>query len=379
MTGRNKILAALSERGSASAPVVLCYPEIFMRECWERVTAVPWWGMLSQDIEVAIQVHRDLLAVTGEDRVRIWMSSPRSDRLRFRIEGVDGHRARKIDTQTGQVEELFRPPPGGFVSAYDQLLNENKVFTSREEIDAVLPLPPEETSESLAADGRLDKPQRMLAEFGAEKMPWTQFPSPITPLLHIWGFEGLMVACMERPDLVEYACQRVVLCNRRRIAIWKAAGVELIWLEEGYSDQISPRLYERLLLPAIQETTADLRRAGLKSIHYYAGNPNDRLELLISGGADALSLECSRKGFSIDIEDVARQVAGRMAILGNLDEIHVLGRGPVSAIWAEVRRQLEAGRVNGGRFLMGIAGPITPGTPLEHVRAVAEAVHDLDP
>ena len=57
----------------------LCYPEIFMRECWERVTVVPWWSVFSQDIEMAIQIHRDLLAVTGEDRVRIWMSIPRSD------------------------------------------------------------------------------------------------------------------------------------------------------------------------------------------------------------------------------------------------------------------------------------------------------------
>jgi uroporphyrinogen-III decarboxylase len=49
----------------------------------------------------------------------------------------------------------------------------------------------------------------------------------------------------------------------------------------------------------------------------------------------------------------------------------------VSAIRTEVRRQLDAGHANGGRFLMGIAGPITPGTPLEHVRAIADTVHDL--
>ena len=377
MTGREKILAAMSERGAASTPVVLCYPEIFMRECWEKVTAVPWWGMFSHDIELAIRAHRDLLAVTGEDRIRIWMSAPRKERQRFRIEGIDGARARRIDTETGKVEELLRPPPGGFVSAYDQLLNENKVLDSREQIDAALPLPPEESAESLAADGRLDKPRRMLDEFAADKMPWTQLPSPITPLLHVWGFEGLMVACAERPDLVEYACRRVVRCTRRRIAAWQAAGAELIWLEEGYSDMISPRAYERLLLPSLQETTAALRDAGMKSIHYYTGNPNDRLELLMVSGADALALECTRKGFTVEIEDLARRVDGRMALVGNIDEVHVLEKGPLSAIRAEVNRQLAAGRANAGRFIMGIAGPITPGTHLDHVRAIADTVHDL--
>ena len=71
---------------------------------------------------------------------------------------------------------------------------------------------------TLAADGRLDKPRRMLAEFGAEKMPWTQLPSPWDPLYHVWGFEGLLVACADRPELVEYACRRVAECTRRRIA-----------------------------------------------------------------------------------------------------------------------------------------------------------------
>jgi hypothetical protein len=379
MTGRERILAAMSQRGSASTPIVLCYPEIFMRECWEKVTAVPWWGMFSQDIEMAVQAHRDMLAVTGEDRVRIWMSARRKERDRYRIEGIDAGRARRIDTETGKVEELLRPPPGGFVSAYDQLLNENKVLDSRRQIDEALPLPPRESAESLAADGRLDKPRRMLAEFAAEKMPWTQLPSPITPLLHVWGFEGLMVACADRPDLVEYACRRVVQCNRLRIAAWRAAGAELIWLEEGYSDLISPRLYERLLLPSLQEMTAALREAGMKSIHYYTGDPNDRLELLLASGADALALECSRKAFTVEIEDLARRVDGRIALLGNLDEVQVLEKGPVSAIRAEVERQLAAGRANGGRFIMGIAGPITPGTPLDHVRAIAETVHEFAP
>jgi uncharacterized protein YjeT (DUF2065 family) len=378
MTGRQKILAALSPQGAASAPVVLCYPEIFMRDCWEQVTDVPWWGMVSQDIEMTVAANRDLLAVTGEDRVRIWMGVPREQRQRYRIEGIDARRARRIDTLTGREEEILRPPIGGPFSAHGTL-QQREAITSAQQVDEALPLPPAESAQSLEADGRLDKPRRMLAEFGAEKMPWTQLPSPWDPLCLLLGFEGTMVTCLERPDLVEYACRRVVRCNRNRIAAWKAAGVELIWLEEGLSDHISPDLYRRLVLPALQEQTADLRRAGLKTIHYYTGNPFDRLDLLLAGGADALALESSRKGFTIDVADLARRVRGRLAILGNLNEVDLLEKGPIPAIRAEVKRQLEAGRANDGRFLMGIGGPVTPATPPAHVRAVAEAVHELAP
>ncbi len=379
MTGCQKIQAALSPRGSRSTPIVICYPELFLRDCWERITRVPWWGMHSPDIEMGLQVQRDLLAVTGEDRFRLWMSPTRAERERYRIEGVDATRARRIDTQTGEVEELLRPPMGGFVAPHYRGITQDRPFTSREEIDATFPLPPEETRESLEADGRLDKPRRMMEEFGRERMPWTQLPSPWDPLYYSWGFEGLMIASVDRPDLVEYACRRVVQCNRRRLSAWKAAGVELIWIQDCQSDHISPEQYRRLVLPSLQEMTADLRAAGMASIHYYTGNPNDRLEILLAGGADALSLEATRKHFTIDIEDIARRVGGRAALLGNLDELALLERGPTEAIRAEVKRQLDAGRINDGRFLMGIAGPITPGTPLEHVRALADAVHELAP
>jgi len=379
MTGRQKILAAMGEQGAASTPVVLCYPEIFMRDCWERITDVPWWGMYSQDIAMALQAHRDLLAVTGEDRVRLWMSPTRAGRKRYRIEGIDASRARRIDARTGEVEELLRPPPGGFLSPHDRRMFETREISSREQIDELLPLPAAETPESLAADGRSDKPRAMLGEFGRDKMPWTQLPSPFDPLTHVWGFEGLMMAFATTPDLVAYACGRVVECTKRRIQTWKAADVELIWLEEGMSDQVSPDQYRRLVLPHLQETTAAIREADMKSIYYYTGNPNDRFDVFLASGADALALEESRKNFVIDIQQVARKVDGRMALVGNLDEVTVLEPGPPEAIRAEVTRQLEAGRRNAGRFLMGIGGPVTPNTPIDHVRLIAETVHDLAP
>ena len=379
MTGREKILAALSPQGTSHTPIVLAYPEIFMRECWEKVTSVPWWGMMSPDIEMGVLAQRDLLAATGEDRVRLWLSPPRQDQQRYRYEDLDAGRARQIDTLTGEVQEVLRPPVGGFVSPHDRGWMENRELTSREQVDAALPLPPEETPAALEASGRLDKPRRMLAEFGRDKMPWTQLPSPWDPLVHFWGFEGLMLACLEQADLVDYACARVVECNRRRVALWQAAGVELIWLEEGASDQVSPEVYRRLIFPHLQDMTAVLRQAGLKSILYYTGNPNDRLDLLLASGADALALEESRKNFIIEIEEVARCAAGRIALVGNLDEVQVLEPGPPAAIRAEVARQLAAGRRNGQRFLMGIGGPITPNTPLDHIRALADAVHELAP
>jgi hypothetical protein len=282
------------------------------------------------------------------------------------------------DRRTGAVRRLQRPRADK-VSERNALISVNRSITSREQVDQLLPLPSVETVEQVTADGRGELPRRIVDEFGSQYMPWVQLPAPFDPLPFCWGFESFMVACAESPDLVEYAAGQVVAHDRKRIGLWKALGCELIWIEDGLTDQVSPDCYRRLVLPPLQELTAAIRGAGMYSIHYYCGRATDRLEVLLQSGADALALEESKKDFVIDIMQVAGQVDGRMPLLGNLDSIHLLERGTMEQIRREVARQLEAGRRNGGRFLMGYGSPVTPHTPAARARAVADMVRQMAP
>lgn len=98
---------------------------------------------------------------------------------------------------------------------------------------------------------------------------------------------------------------------------------------------------------------------------------------ILSLGADALALEESKKGFSIDVEEVVDRVGGRMCVLGNLDAITLLDRGSDAELEREIGRQLRAGRRNDGRFIMSIGSPVTPGKPLERVRRYLDIAHQL--
>jgi Fic family protein len=50
--------------------------------------------------------------------------------------------------------------------------------------------------------------------------------------------------------------------------------------------------------------------------------------------------EESKKGFAIDIEEVAERVDGRMALLGNVDAIGLMEHGSDEELRAEIARQL---------------------------------------
>jgi uroporphyrinogen-III decarboxylase len=143
------------------------------------------------------------------------------------------------------------------------------------------------------------------------------------------------------------------------------------------TDMVSLDHFEQFNLQYLCRVTSEIRRLGMHSIHYFCGDPLGKWEALLASGADALALEESKKRFSIDIDDIVDRVAGRMAVLGNLDAIGILEQGSEKVLRAEIARQVAAGRRNGSRFVMSIGSPVTPQTPVSRVRHYCDLVHEL--
>jgi uroporphyrinogen-III decarboxylase len=99
--------------------------------------------------------------------------------------------------------------------------------------------------------------------------------------------------------------------------------------------------------------------------------------MILSTGIDALSLEESKKGFIIDIDEIAEAVAGRCALLGNLDAIHLLPQASEEELRIELVRQAAAGRRNDSRFVFSAGSPITPGTTPQRVRLYCDLAHEI--
>ncbi|MFH1573698.1 MAG: uroporphyrinogen decarboxylase family protein, partial [Acidobacteriota bacterium] len=202
-------------------------------------------------------------------------------------------------------------------------------------------------------------------------------PSPLWRCYQLWGFEGMMTRVATRPDLVKYACERYLALSVSAARQAAALGTAGIWIEECMTDMVSPRDFETLNIAFLIPLVAEIRALGMKSIYYFCGNPSGKWDLLLSAGADALALEESKKGFEIDIADAVARVQGRCALLGNLDAIGVLQNGTDAQLRDEIARQMDAGRRNGGRFVMSTGSPVTPETPVERVRQYCDLAHEL--
>jgi hypothetical protein len=375
MTGKEKMQAAFSENGTAEIAAVLsCYEDILQRDHWESLTQYPWWYREEVDIEKQMLWRREAIANTGEDWFRLPFCAPAETRQRQHVletpEGIF-----LSDRGTGSRRELHRPPIGDWPE--QGYKPPSTLAETPEAIDQMSPISEEDDYTYVRTEGRDALARALLGEFGDRLFPNHRTSSPLLRCADLWGFDNMMVNIKVNPDLVTYACRRYL--EQAKTTVRRAAllGAQGIWVVDGLSDMISPEDYARLSLPNLQDLIDEIRKAGMKSIYYFTGNPAGKWDLILSLGADALAFEDDKKGFKVDVVETATRLKGRCTLFGNLNAIDVLQNGTDDQLREEVRRQLAAAPLNGGRFIMSIGSPVTPGTSVERIRLYCDLVRDF--
>lgn len=367
--------AACSENGTPETPAVLsCYEDIFQRDHWESLTQYPWWYGQTPDTDKQMLWRREAIANTGEDWFRLPFCAPSAIRqAQHIIETPEG--VFLLDKRTGSKRELHRPPIGDWPE--QGYKPPSTLAETPEAIDQMVPISEDDDYTYVRTEGRDELARALLKEFGDRLFPNHRTSSPLLRCADLWGFDNMMVNIKVKPDLVTYACARYL--EQAKTTVRRAAllGAQGIWVVDGLSDMISPGDYARLSVPNLQDLMDAIRKAGMRSIYYFTGNPAGKWDLMLSLGADALAFEDDKKGFKVDVVETARRLKGRYALFGNLNAIDVLQNGTDEQLKGEVRRQLAAARLNGGRFVMSIGSPVTPGTSVERARLFCDLVHDL--
>ena len=375
MTGREKIEAAFPDRGTTEIAATICYEGIFIRDHWAQLTDCPWWYAEAPELERQLAWRRDAIEQTGQDWFHLPRCPPREEReatcLEVRPDGVS-----RLDRRDGRRERLSEPQVSGWdESTMPTRDRRDRIADTPEKIDAALALP-SGAPEDVCRDGRDDLAGLMLAELGGSLYPAQGVAAPLSCTYELWGFESMMVMLATRPDLVDYAVGRLLaraVHHVREAAALSAAG---LWVEDAFTDQISPAAFERFNVTYLRPLTDEIRRLGMKSIYYYCGDPRGKWDLVRAIGADAYAFEESKKGFEIEIEEIVHRFDGH-TVLGNLDAIGVLQQGTEEQLRAEVERQVAIGRRSGVRFVMCLGNPVTPETPVGRVRRYCDLVHEI--
>jgi len=372
MTGLERILAAFSPQGTSDFAAVACYPGILNRDHYFQLTGMPWWTAHDPNPAVQLRSLTEQNEAVGFDWYGFGPGASREEQQAVDIL-AEGDAAFRLDRRTGKKTRLEPPVVSGTLSVRQEnypVIDDPAAF-----LKAAIPLG--EPFHGLAP-GEDDLPRLMMASpYGKTHFAYYSVGGAMWGVSGIMGYEQFFSLLATDPEPIYAAAKRYLYNSIQRVKAAAAAGCHAVWIEDCMMDMIGPERYKKYNLPVIKELVQAIRDAGMKSMYYFCGNPWPVMDMILETGADALSLEESKKGFSIDIADVVARVNGRMTALGNLDAIDLLEHGSLDDLHREVARQLDAGRRNGGRFIMSTGSPVTPGTTIARLHEYISLVHEL--
>jgi uroporphyrinogen decarboxylase len=146
-----------------------------------------------------------------------------------------------------------------------------------------------------------------------------------------------------------------------------AAGASIVQLFDSWVGSLGPDDYRRFVLPHTASIIAGLA-PGVPVIHFGTVTGN-LLELMRAAGGDVIGLD-----WRVDLGEAWKRLGYDVAVQGNLDPIALFASIP--EIRSRARAILDKA---GGRpgHIFNLGHGILPETPVDHVIALVDAVHEL--
>jgi [methyl-Co(III) methanol-specific corrinoid protein]:coenzyme M methyltransferase len=208
----------------------------------------------------------------------------------------------------------------------------------------------------------LDAIRILRREYGHHVAIVGKVMGPWTLSYHVHGIQDFLLETITEPGKVRGFLDRLKEVSVLFAVAQVRAGADIICLaDHATGDLVGPWTYRDFLLTYHQELT---RRIGCPMVLHICGNTLDRLDDICRSGFD-----CFHFDSKVDAGAAVKKVAGRISLMGNINNPQTLLGGTPDQVAAQTRYALEAG--------VQVIGPecaIPLRTPLENLKAVVQAV-----
>jgi uroporphyrinogen decarboxylase len=169
------------------------------------------------------------------------------------------------------------------------------------------------------------------------------------------------------PDAWHGLMDRLRRVTATYLAAQVEAGAQMVQVFDSWVGTLNAEDYRRFVLPHQRALFTVLRTLGVPVIHFGLGTGH-LLELLREAGGDVIGLD-----WRTPLDEGWRRVGEDRGIQGNLDPAALFAPLP------ELQRQVDdvlRRAVGRPGHIFNLGHGILPGTPVEHVRAVVDWVHE---
>ena len=187
----------------------------------------------------------------------------------------------------------------------------------------------------------------------------------------------LIMRALDQPDWVHRFLNILLDKKLRFIKSMQGAKFDLIETGggAGSSTVISPTLHKEFCTPYDRKMHDALHSLGFLVVYHTCGGTRGIEELIVANGADASeTLAPPSIGGNQEPWELKRKLAGRLALIGGIDQHNVLTTGPASRIRQAVHELFEKVGPEGG-YICSVSDHFFE-TPIAHIQAMADAARE---
>lgn len=190
---------------------------------------------------------------------------------------------------------------------------------------------------------------------------------PWTLAYHLFGIHEVLLDVVIEPERVQAVLERLAEVALKLAVAQAEAGVDLlVFADHATSDLVSRWIYEQYILPVEKRCARQLAVLGLPVVLHTCGAAHDRIDLFAGTGFQGFHLHSGN-----DVRQCLAAAAGRIKLIGNINNPETLLGGTPRGVLREVAAILEA-----GIHAVAPECALPFKTPVENVRALVRATRE---
>jgi hypothetical protein len=216
--------------------------------------------------------------------------------------------------------------------------------------------------------------EQVKAAAGEELSVHSEIFSPFTQLMELFGYQEALMYLVDEPQrceaiLAAYAQGAADLGQQQA-----KRGADAVLISSAFAGGgfISPRQYERFVLPYESEVVRRIHQSGVPVYTHTCGDIGDRLERMVQTGIDGIDTLDPPPLGSVDLADAKRRVGQSVFFKGNIDAVNTLLKKSREEVRADALARLEVGSPGSG-YILSSACSVAPRVPPENLTVLVEA------
>ncbi|MBI5383539.1 MAG: hypothetical protein HZA90_02500 [Verrucomicrobia bacterium] len=225
------------------------------------------------------------------------------------------------------------------------------------------------------APGRFASLEKVVSRYKGKLAIGVHLNDVLSVPRNLMGFENLMAAFGEEPELVRALVELSVTTNLELAKEVAQRGADFVFTGDDYASTerpfVSPKMFRDFLAPQLKRVVTGFKELGLPVIKHTDGNILPILDQIVEAGMDALDPIDPIAG--LDIGDMKQRLGGKLALKGNVDCAHTLTNGTEKQVVEETISVLRKAAAGGGLIVSSsnsIHSGVKPGNYLAMWNAI---------